>query len=290
MPVESISAAVERFFAGGAEARIGGVEPLKRRVRELLADRVARVRARIDALERSLAQAAEADRLRTWGELVLGFAYEIRPGQTELAVEDLRIPLDPAKSAVENAQAYFREYHKAKGAAAEVPQRLVAARLDAAYLDEVGTQIDLAERREELAAVERELAPAPAASPASAKRRGPRLPLRTLRTSDGFEILVGTTSVQNDEITFKLARPDDLWLHARGVPGAHVVVRTGGRQLPAASLQAAAALAARHSQARQAGQVAVDYTQRRYVRRIPNAPPGLVTYTHEQTIHVSPSV
>ena len=105
----------------------------------------------------------------------------------------------------------------------------------------------------------------------------------------GIAVLVGQSRRGNDRVTFREARPHDLWLHARGVPGAHVVIRASAPSVPERVLQAAAALAAAASAARHAATVAVDYTQRRYVRRIKGAPPGLVTYRQERTLHVTPA-
>src|SRR5439155_15232524 len=108
-------------------------------------------------------------------------------------------------------------------------------------------------------------------------------PLRS-QTSSGAPLLVGRTARQNDTATFRLASPDDLWFHARGVPGAHVILRTGGQPVTPQDIEEAAAIAAGYSSARRDAQVDVVYTERRYVRRVPNAPPGSVTYRNEQTI------
>jgi predicted ribosome quality control (RQC) complex YloA/Tae2 family protein len=99
---------------------------------------------------------------------------------------------------------------------------------------------------------------------------------------------VGKNSRQNEEVTFRRAAPNDLWLHVRGAPGAHVIVKTGGREVPEATLRQAAQLAAYYSQVQGSARVAVDYTERRHVRPIKGAGPGLVTYTQEKTIQVVP--
>lgn len=109
-----------------------------------------------------------------------------------------------------------------------------------------------------------------------------------MNSQDGLLILVGKNSRQNEEVTFRRAAPHDLWLHVRGAPGARVIVKTGGQEVPEATLQQAAQLAAYYSRARGSARVAVDYTERRYVRPIQGAGPGLVTYTQEKTIRVRP--
>jgi predicted ribosome quality control (RQC) complex YloA/Tae2 family protein len=107
-------------------------------------------------------------------------------------------------------------------------------------------------------------------------------------SSDGFVLLVGKNSRQNEEVTFHQAAANDLWLHARGVPGAHVIVKSGGRPIPETTLREAAALAAYYSQARENGSVAVDYTEQRYVRHMKSGGPGMVSYERERTLHVTP--
>jgi predicted ribosome quality control (RQC) complex YloA/Tae2 family protein len=109
-----------------------------------------------------------------------------------------------------------------------------------------------------------------------------------LISPDGWSMLVGRDSRQNDEVTFRRAKGDDWWFHARGVPGAHVIVRSKGEQIPPETVGRAAELAAYFSRLRGELDVAVDYTRRRYVRRIPGAAPGLVTYSQEQTVRAIP--
>ena len=106
--------------------------------------------------------------------------------------------------------------------------------------------------------------------------------------SDGFVALVGTSAKANEHITFDVAGQDDVWLHARQRPGSHVIVRTAGQKLPNRVLQRAAELAAFYSQGRTDSRVAVDWTPRKFVRRIRGGPPGLVSYINEQTVDVPP--
>jgi predicted ribosome quality control (RQC) complex YloA/Tae2 family protein len=125
----------------------------------------------------------------------------------------------------------------------------------------------------------------------AARKRGAQAqrgqPLR-FTSAGGMSILVGRSARQNHEVTFRRAAPADLWLHAVGASGAHVVIKSGGAQVPEETLRQAAQLAARYSSARDEAGVDVAYTQRRYVRQIKGAGPGMVTYRHEQTIRVTP--
>ena len=109
-----------------------------------------------------------------------------------------------------------------------------------------------------------------------------------LHAAGGFLILVGKNSAQNEQLTFGRAKGHDLWLHARGVPGSHVVIVTEGRAAPMDVVQQAAELAAYYSRARHEASVEVDYTLQRNVRRIPRAGPGMVHYRGEKTLRVTP--
>jgi predicted ribosome quality control (RQC) complex YloA/Tae2 family protein len=269
----------------------------KARVEGLIAAARERQTRKQEALLRAQPSAGMLEGLRHKGELLLAFAQQVLPGQTELVVNlgetepPVHIALDPTQSPIENAREYFRRYEKAKGAAAAVPDLLAAVDEELAYLDQLSTDLALAEDQPGIAAVESALSKA-GHLPRAAKTRHPATgPLRAsvYESEDGFVILVGRNSWQNEEVTFRLGAAHDLWLHAQGVPGAHVLIRTEGRDVPAATLERAARLAAHFSAARQSSNVAVDYTVRRNVHRRRGGRPGQVTYKGQRTIIVQPS-
>jgi predicted ribosome quality control (RQC) complex YloA/Tae2 family protein len=291
-PMPSISRAIEVYTAAAASA--DPYAAAKRPLHEAIAAARARLERRQKALQSSMSQIAEADEWRERGEWILTYAHTIAPGQEELVAETgggevQIIPLDPAKSAVDNAQDYFARYRKAQRAAEGGPARLEEVTLALSDLEQLETDLDLAASRPEIDEVRAILVEA-----GHLKRRKARKPKAAhsrplfLTSPDGFRILVGRNSRQNDEVTFRRAQSDDWWFHARGVPGAHVVVRAEGQKLSPETVQFAAELAAYFSRSRGEAQVLVDYTQRRHVRRIPRAAPGLVTYRQEQTIRVRP--
>jgi predicted ribosome quality control (RQC) complex YloA/Tae2 family protein len=286
-PVESISLAIERFYAQSrAVDRLGALRTaLRARVEEARRQ----LERRREALQRELDQAAQATAWREAGELLLAYATTIAPGQTTLTLDDRTIPLDPALSPVENAQEYFRRYAKARDAARQVPALLAALDLEQAYLDHIAVLLETATTVEDLRALAADLSWRPGVPTTPTKKKSARpAPLRPVVEVDGCAIYVGRSNQQNARLTFDLAGPDDLWFHARGVPGAHVVLRAGGRPVTPRALTVAAGLAAYYSQARGESRVAVDYTLRKHVRRLPDAPPGLVTYSGEKTLLVRP--
>ncbi|HEM61014.1 MAG TPA: fibronectin/fibrinogen-binding protein [Chloroflexi bacterium] len=287
----SISQAIEVYTAAAASA--DPYAAAKRPVREAIASARGRLEARRAALTRSMEEAAEAERWRQWGEWILAYAHTVEPGQSELVADTgqgqvLHIPLDPQLSAVDNAQAYFARYRKAQRAGEEVPRQLRETELALRDLDQLETDLELASSRPEIEEVRRTLVEAGYLRSKKQRRGMPGSQPFSMTSADGLPILVGRNSRQNDEVTFRRATAGDWWFHARGVPGAHVIVRTEGADLPPRSLRRAAELAAYFSRLRGEPDVLVDYVQRRHVRRIPGAAPGLVTYSQEQTIRVPP--
>lgn len=256
-----------------------------------------------DSLQKGMDRVAEAGKLRTGGELILSYASQIAPGQAALEVDGLTIELDPRLSPVENAQAYFREYAKAKAARDEVPALLEEVRTALAYLDEMSGLVEIAEDAQTIARLRDELnetafvrsghgdstSGAKRSLPSGKKtRKAKATPLKV--AVNGFDVWIGRSGRENEEVTFEIGSPNDLWLHARGVPGAHVVIDTSHGDPDEATMEQVAALAASYSQARYSTKVPVDCTRRKHVRKVRGAPPGLVTYTNETTLTVRPGL
>ena len=291
----SISAAIEAYYARRSEAgpvrrgdalaaeRKALLEPIDRATQSL--DR------RIAALEHQLETGhAQRDPLRRAGEAILAHQADLPVGSKELVLDGERFDLDPRLSAVDNAQAYFARYRRAREAEARVPELLDEARLRAALLADLRALVEVADQMDAVRALRREVAAATGREqPGPRARNAPKAtPYRRVALGDGWEALVGTSAAGNAAVTFDVADADDLWLHARGVAGAHVILRTHGGTPPDEVVEAAAQLAAGHSAARAASAVEVDVAPRRYVKKIPKGPPGLVRYTNERTIRVAP--
>jgi predicted ribosome quality control (RQC) complex YloA/Tae2 family protein len=291
----SISAAIEAYYARRSEAgpvrrgdalaaeRKALLEPIDRATQSL--DR------RIAALEHQLETGhAQRDPLRRAGEAILAHQADLPVGSKELVLDGERFDLDPRLSAVDNAQAYFARYRRAREAEARVPELLDEARLRAALLADLRALVEVADQMDAVRALRREVAAATGREqPGPRARNAPKAtPYRRVALGDGWEALVGTSAAGNAAVTFDVAEADDLWLHARGVAGAHVILRTHGGTPPDEVVEAAAQLAAGRSAARAASAVEVDVAPRRYVKKIPKGPPGLVRYTNERTIRVAP--
>jgi predicted ribosome quality control (RQC) complex YloA/Tae2 family protein len=291
-PMASMSSAIEVY----ADTLVGSdpYAAARRPVQQAIASARGRLERRQKAIESSLKEAGEADQWRQRGEWILAYAHTIVPGQEELLAETedseiMCISLDPDKSPAENAQGYFARYRKALRAGEGSPARIEEIGLALRDLEQLETDLELAANRPEIDLVRAALIEAGHLRPGKDKlpKAGRSHPL-SLTSPDGLDILVGLNSRQNDEVTFRQAKGDDWWFHARGVPGAHVIVRFQGTELPPDTIRRAAELAAYYSRSRDEVDVLVDYTRRRYVRRIPGAAPGLVTYRQEQSIRIIP--
>lgn len=252
----------------------------------------------------SRADGAELDRRR--GEAILAHLYELSAGQSEVTLPmfddeggELTIPLDPLLSPLENAQRYFRRYRKGARLNQLAPRLLAAARHNLEYLRQVETQIELAETEDDLREIEEELlaegyaasaGPSPRATAQPTSARVGRPQPRRAQTADGYAILYGKSGAENDAV-LHAAQPDDWWFHVRGAPGAHVLLRANSRpeQVPEASLEEAARLAAELSARRSEGKIVVDYTLAKHVTKPRGGRPGLAYYTGARTLLVTPS-
>jgi predicted ribosome quality control (RQC) complex YloA/Tae2 family protein len=308
-PVAGISAAVEQYYAlpglafapsdAAPDASTGSIGvptdvDAYRGLRKEAAAQLARARRRVERQAAAAANdqpnEAEIVRLRTEAEWLLALHTQLAPGQTVLEVdlgegEALRIALDATLSPVEQAQRNFKRAGKLARAAEFVPTRRAQLAADLSFLDQLATDLALAENQPQIAAVTAELQSSGLLPHKPTKTQAKRIAVTLLRyfTPSGLEIVVGRNARQNDQVTFGLANAADLWLHARDVPGAHVVVRSGGRTLDEATLLAAAQLAAYYSQKRGDRAVAVSVTPRRYVTRVAGGRPGQVHFRQAET-------
>lgn len=284
----SLSAAADAYYR--QEQSVRAIDLARQSLKAAIAAERALVERKRESLRRALDGTARAEEFRQRGDLLLTYGTTVPRGATSFQIEGITIELDPRLSAIENAQAYFRRYQKAKAALREVPALLAETELRLRYLDEVAVLAELAETPEAVRALRAEIRPEPPSPTRRSRQRPPRpeTGVLRLRASDGTDILVGRSARQNHQVTFELARPDDIWLHARGCPGAHVVLRVNGASPTPAALHEAAAIAAYFSANRAAGRVTVDWTRRKLVRRLGQGAPGLVSYSGEQSVVVRP--
>lgn len=298
-------AACDYFYSRRRELQL--LEGSRRNLEHVLEKESKRCRKKEGLQAATVAEAAGAENLRLAGEIITANIYRLEKGQASLTAanfydpggEPVTIELDPSRTPAENAQQYFNRYNKAKHAARLAAAQLEQTRAEIAYLESIAQAVSMAATRDDLEEIRRELRQAgylpeerekqkPGKKAAKPEGRKPSRPLE-FTSPDGFKILVGKNNRQNDWLTLKQAADDDLWLHAKDIPGSHVIIRTRGREVPATTLETAARLAARYSRAGQSSRVPVDYTLVKHVRKPPGARPGMVTYDHQRTLYVTPA-
>lgn len=295
LPVSTMSEAVHR-----ATSMLGALDELETRrsalVGAIRAPLAKSMRTETD-LRRALEEAEQSEAARQRGELLLAYASQIPAGASSATLpgydgSPLVISLDPALTPVENARKLFRRYTKIRKARPALEDRLKTVAEDRAYLEsalimtqQAASEDDLEDLRLELIA-EGYLRGRARKIPAKPPETFPR----TFTLDRGATVIAGRSNQENDRITFKVARPDDLWFHARGVPGAHVVLRTQGRTPTTDEIKRAASIAAWFSKARESSNVTVAYTPRRNVRKPKGSRPGLVVVEQERTVQVRPGL
>ena len=255
-------------------------------------------------LSEDLLAAENSDRYRLYGELLTANLHLIRPGDRKVRVvnyydgSEIEIPLDEKISGPANAQKYFKKYSKARTAIHEKQTQLEDNERDIEYLESVIQNIEAADSVPLLDSIRDELEQTgyvrrrQKAAQRKKKASKPE-PLR-YTLSDGTPVLVGRNNIENDWLTMKFASKTDVWMHTKDIPGSHVIVRLeNGRSvndLPAELIYEAASIAAYHSKAGSGDNVPVDYVPVRYVKKPNGAKPGMVIFTHNQTVYVKPGL
>ncbi|HET6413497.1 MAG TPA: NFACT family protein [Anaeromyxobacter sp.] len=267
----------------------------RRRLREPMRAALARSVRALEKLAEEARRVPEAEEDRRAADLLKSHLHLVGRGAREVTVTEwteegprqVRLALDPALTPQANMERYFRRYRRFVDSAARVTARAdeVRKRQDAlrALLGELEQASLAALPRLEKDA--RRLGAGPRRAATHRRRDEPAPPYRTFRSLPGVAILVGRGPAQNDFLTLRVARGNDLWLHARGKGGAHVVVRLErGRAPDQETLLDAAHLAAHFSGSRGESQVEVAYTRAKHVRKPRGSPPGAVTFSQERTL------
>lgn len=266
---------------------------------KLLNNLIHRVSNKINVRTRELSACADREQLRIKGDLLQANLYRVPRGAEKITVENfydeanapIEIKLDPALSPAKNAQKYYKDYNKAKTAAAVLTVRIEKAKEELVYLDSLKDELSRVTSERELNAVRREFEEQGyIKAPRTAKKALAKLPPLEYKTSDGFTVLVGRNNRQNDLITLKTASKTDVWFHTKDIPGSHTVVLTQGGELSETAALEAARIAAYHSKARESTNVPVDYTLIKYVSKPTGARPGMVIFTHNRTLYVDPGL
>ncbi len=263
---------------------------------KLLMNSYERVSRKLELQKKELAECSEREIFRVRGDLINANIWRLEKGQSKAVLEDfttgepVEIQLDPRLTPAQNAQKYYTEYRKLDTAEKKLTELIAKGQQELVYIDSVfdaasrtDSESDLAEIRREL----REQGYLKGGVRADEKVKKTSDPLH-FRSSEGFEILVGRNNRQNDQLTLKTAKATDIWLHTQGIAGSHVIIRTEGRQPGEQTLFEAAQLAAFHSKGRSGSGVPVDYVAVKFVKKPAGAKPGMVIFTNNRTLYVTP--
>ncbi|RYG87248.1 fibronectin-binding domain-containing protein, partial [bacterium] len=299
-PRPTFSAALDSHYAELERSR----EFLERKAR--LSTTIGRLRESRALTLRGLlevrASGLKADRWQRTAELILAYGYAITPGTRDLVAWDydgkeVSIPIDPELSPAENAAPLFEKAKRARARAGELGEQIARFEDDLARLEGFARRVEDAHERAEVENLEDEarkrkwlVRPTVSARREERPYEGHRV--REVLSPAGYTVLWGENATANDYLTLRVAKPSDLWFHARGITSAHVILRTGGKpdRVQRPDLEFAAAIAARNSAQKHSSLVPIDVTQRRYVRRQRGGAVGSVTYDHERTLHVAGGV
>ena len=283
-PYETVSELLENYFR---EKNLStNMKQRSSDLRKIVVNLIERTSKKLDLQLRQMRDTEKKENWKINGELLLAYQHSVPEGAKEFTCdnyytgEKTTIPLDPQKSALENANRLFDKYQKAKRTEEALALQLEETKNTLYHLQTIEVSILTSKSEADLAQIKEEMAEA-----GFIKRKGPRgkkqektKPLHYI-SSDGYHIYVGKNNYQNEEITFKMATGNDWWFHAKKIPGSHVIVKTNNEEIPDRTFNEAAALAAHYSKAAMdGGKVEVDYVRKKEIKKTPGTPAGFVIY------------
>ena len=294
-PYKTLSEALEVYF---------GTRDARDRLNQKSASMVRMLKGQMDRCQRKLAlqeeELSSAERMeeyRRMGEVINANLYQLKKGMTEAVLPDwndpdggtITVPMDIRLTPSQNAQKYFKKYQKARSAREVAAQQRDKTLEEMDYLEGMLLDVDKCVGESELEEIRQELVRTGYMKKTANRRQQRQLPGSKpyrYQSDDGIEILVGKNAAQNDRITLG-AKPEETWLHAKDMPGSHVIICREG-EIPLTTMKQAALLAAWYSKGQRSSLVPVDYTLRKYVKKPSGAAPGKVIYTHQKTAYMTP--
>lgn len=248
---------------------------------------------------KQLKDTEKKDKYKVYGELLTTYGYSIEPGTKSFETVDfysgkpVTIPLDPTISPIDNAKKYFNKYTKLKRTYEALIDIIKETKNSIDYLETINVAIDIAGNEEDLKAISNELAETGYIKKRNLNKgkkvKDKSKPLHFI-SSDGFDMFVGKNNIQNEELTFKVATGNDWWFHSKTFPGSHVIVKCNNQELPDATFEEAAHLAAHYSKGSNQDKVEIDYIQKKHIKKVAGAMPGFVVYHTNYSMTVSPDI
>ena len=273
-------------------------------VLRLLTNAESRIKKKLDIQRGELSECERADGYKKYGDMITANLWQLTRGMKQAELTDYEVwdeekgeygtvllELDERLTPSANAQKYYKRYAKARNAKVELAKQIELGEAELAYVYTVFDSLTRAETASDLAEIRDELYRSGYASRMkgyAAPKKQPAPTVAKFKTTNGYLVYCGKNNLQNEHITHKLADRNDYWFHAKGVPGSHVVMVTGGEEPDAQDFTDAACIAAHFSKAAGGAQIPVDYLLVRHVRKVPGAKPGFVTYHTNWTAYVTP--
>lgn len=295
---DSVSALLEGFYQERDNA--AHIRQKAHDMRRLVMSNIERCVKKKEIQLKTRRETKGMDMWKKKGELLTANIYAVPQGVTtfktidyyEADMPEIEIAIDPAKTPAENAQKYFSKYNKAKRTLAALEIQEKQNNEELVYLESVLNALENAKDDADLSEIRTELAESGFIR-RQVQKKGSQKPKKSKPlhyvSSDGYDIFVGKSNLQNDELTLRMAEPTDIWMHTKDIPGSHVIIRTNGQsELPEATMEEAANLAAFYSKAKNSSMVPVDYTQRKNIKKPNGAKPGMVIYLTNRTIYITP--
>ncbi len=292
---ETMNALVDCFY--GRLNEIGLLDKKRRFLASRVAKQLDKLSNVLSKQLETISRAEKAEKYKVAGDIITANIYRISRGMRTLDAQDyatgqpITVALDARLSPAANAQKNYKRYNKLKAGLDITAKRMRNIKGDIAFLESVQVSLDACDTTDELLEIEYELIKAGIIHTTAVMPKATQQPSKPLRftSSDGYTILAGKNNRQNDVLTMKTAAPDDIWLHTKDIPGAHVLIVGAGGRVPDTTLLEAATIAATLSKAKNSLKVAVDYAPRKNVRKPAGAKPGMVVYEGYHTLLADPS-
>ncbi|MDL2258325.1 NFACT family protein [Eubacteriales bacterium OttesenSCG-928-K08] len=295
-PCKSMGEALDEFYLERDR-----VERFRRRgasMQRIIKNTLERCYKKLAVYEQALAQEENLEALRVEGELIMANAHALKRGMQAAPLlnyyedppAEIIVTLDERLSPQENAQRLFKRYQKGKAAKTLAITQSAQTKTEIEYLEGQLDNLDKCTLDDELEEIREELVREGYIRPEQKKNKRKLKPSKPLhvKSTDGLDIYVGKNNQQNDNLTLRFAQSNDIWMHTRNIPGSHVIIRADGT-IPERTLKEAAMLAAYYSKSRASAGVPVDYCERKFVKKPSGAKPGMVIYTTNRTIYITPT-
>ena len=293
---ESFGALLDMFYT--VRDRNDAMRQKGQAVRKTVQNLCARITKKLAIQEKELEATFDRERLRQLGDIVTANIHRIVKGQSTISCEDfydeemkvIEIPISPILSPQQNAAKFYKDYTKLKNAEKELTRQISLGEQELDYLKSVLEELSRAQTDGELEEIKQELHQGGYLRLDSAKRKMKQAKSKPMvfTSTDGYSIYVGRNNQQNDELTFKAARKDDIWCHASKVHGSHVIIACGGTTPPDDTITQASQLAAYYAETTGGQNIPVDVTPVKQVKKVPGAKPGMVIYHSYRTVIVNP--